>query len=110
MQVTKDYLHIGNVVWSEVSFNNSGMNREVHVPLCERLAGRFRRSTRLFANSIDGAHAAANIFSLIETCKTHNVNPYDWLRATLSKIPACQTLEQYEALLPFNFAQHTTDR
>ena len=25
--------------------NGSGMNREVHVPFCERLAGKFRWST-----------------------------------------------------------------
>ncbi len=61
------------------------------------------RKNWLFANSVDGAHAAANIFSLIETCKAHNVNPYDWLRETLAKIPACETLEQFEALMPFHF-------
>ena len=63
------------------------------------------RKNWLFANSVDGARAAANIYSLIETCKTHDVNPYDWLRETLAKIPACETVEQYEALLPFNFAK-----
>ena len=61
------------------------------------------RKNWLFANSVDGAHAAANIFSLIETCKAHNVNPYDWLRETLTKVPVCETLEQLEALMPFHF-------
>ena len=61
------------------------------------------RKNWLFANSVDGAHAAANIFSLIETCKAHEVDPYDWLRDTLTKIPACETLEQYEALMPWQF-------
>lgn len=60
------------------------------------------RKNWLFADSVEGAKAAANIFSLIETCKTHEINPYDWLREILAKIPYCETVEQYEALLPFN--------
>lgn len=63
------------------------------------------RKNWLFANSVSGAHAAANIFSLIETCKAHGINPYDWLRMTLQKIPYCETIEQYEALLPFKYAK-----
>ncbi|MBU2524191.1 IS66 family transposase [Patescibacteria group bacterium] len=61
------------------------------------------RKNWLFANSVDGAHAAANIFSLIETCKAHKVDPYDWLRDTLTKIPSCEKLEDYEALMPWHF-------
>jgi transposase len=68
------------------------------------------RKNWLFANSVAGAHAAANIFSLIETCKTHQVNPYDWLRDTLTKIPACETLEQYEKLMPFNFKRDVPNK
>jgi len=61
------------------------------------------RKNWLFANSIDGAKAAAIIFSLVETCKTHNVNSYEWLRHALIKLPVCETVEDYEALLPFHF-------
>ena len=64
------------------------------------------RKNWLFANSVDGAHAAANIFSLIETCKAHEVDPYDWLRDTLTKIPSCETLEQFEALMPWKFKEN----
>ena len=61
------------------------------------------RKNWLFANSTAGAHAAANIFSLIETCKANGVSPYDWLRYTLTQLPACQSDEEYQALMPFNF-------
>ena len=61
------------------------------------------RKNWLFSNSVAGAHAAANIFSLIETCKAHQVDPYTWLRETLTRIPTCETVEQFEALMPFNF-------
>ena len=102
MQTIKDCLRIGKVVWSEVSFNNSGMSREVHVPLCERLAGRFRRSTRLFANSVSGANAAAVIYSLIETCKFHKISAYHWLSYVLREIPKSKNRADLEKLLPFN--------
>jgi transposase len=55
----------------------------------------------LFANSVAGANAAAAIFSLIETCKYHNVEPYNYFRYILNILPQCQTLEDYEKLLPY---------
>ena len=56
----------------------------------------------LFANSVAGAHAATTIFSLVETCKHHKIEPYDYFKYVLDKIPKCQTIDDYEALLPFN--------
>lgn len=64
------------------------------------------RKNWMFANSVKGVEAAAVIFSLMETCKLHNVNPYDWLRLALAKLPLCETVEDFEALLPFNFRNH----
>jgi len=61
------------------------------------------RKNWLFASSVAGAKAGAIIYSLIETCKAHSINPYDWLRHALTELPSCETVEQYEALLPFNF-------
>ena len=60
------------------------------------------RKAWLFADSVEGAEAAAIIYSLIETCKHHHVEPYDWLRYVLQTIPSCKTLVEFEALLPFN--------
>lgn len=60
------------------------------------------RKAWLFADSVEGAEAAAIIYSLVETCKYHRVEPYDWFRYVLQTIPSCQTLEAFEALLPFN--------
>ena len=42
-------LPIGSLVLQGVLLDGSGMNREVHVPFCERLLGRFRRPTHLTA-------------------------------------------------------------
>lgn len=56
----------------------------------------------LFADSVEGAGAAAIIYSLIETCKHHHIEPYHWLRYALQMLPSCQTVKELEALLPFN--------
>jgi transposase len=55
----------------------------------------------LFATSVAGANAAATIFSVIETCKHHKVEPYDYLRYVLNLLPLCRTIEDYEKLLPY---------
>lgn len=56
----------------------------------------------LFAHRVEGTHAAATIFSLIETCKYHQVEPYEDLRYVLNKILSCTTLDELDALLPYN--------
>jgi transposase len=56
----------------------------------------------LFADSVAGAEAAAIIFSLVETCKHHGVEAYDWFRYVLQQLPLCQSETEIEALLPFN--------
>jgi transposase len=55
----------------------------------------------LFATSVDGANAAATIFSIIETCKYHKIEPYDYLRYVLNVLQQCQTIDDYEKLLPY---------
>jgi transposase len=55
-----------------------------------------------FAGSDRGGKAAAVIYSLIETCKLNNVNPYDYLRDILSRLP--NTLNRdIKSLLPYNW-------
>lgn len=60
------------------------------------------RKNWLFSNSVQGAKSGAVIYSLIETCKAHNVEPYDWFRCVLTRLPECETVAEFEALLPFN--------
>ncbi len=60
------------------------------------------RKNWLFSDSPSGATAGAVIYSLIETCKAHKIEPYHYLRYVLEKIPACQSNSDYSQLLPFN--------
>jgi hypothetical protein len=63
----------------------------------------------LFADSVAGADAAATLFSLVETCKHHDVEPYDWFRYVLQRMPACKSDAEIEALLPFNIDRSLLD-
>ena len=45
------------------------------------------RKNYLFAGSHNGARRAAMLYSFLGTCKINDVNPFEWLRDVLSKIP-----------------------
>lgn len=59
----------------------------------------------LFSDTPAGAHASAVIYSLVQTAKANGVEPYIWLRRVLTDLPAAQTVEQMEALLPWNLPE-----
>jgi len=56
----------------------------------------------LFAATVAGANASANLYSLVETAKVNGVEPYRYLVALFKKLPLAQTADDYEALLPWN--------
>lgn len=60
------------------------------------------RRSWLFADTVGGANASANLYSLIETAKANNIEPYRYLVALLKKLSLAQTVDDYKALLPWN--------
>lgn len=60
------------------------------------------RKNWLFCDSVAGAKAAEIIYSIIETAKHHQVEPYSYLRYVLTRLPNITTESELEALLPFN--------
>ena len=62
------------------------------------------RRNWLFADTVGGAHASANLYSLLQTCKVNRVDPYRYLAALLKALPLAHTADDYEALLPWNIA------
>lgn len=58
------------------------------------------RKNWLFSDTVAGAHASANLYWLMETCKFNKVDPYGYLIRLLQKLPYAQTAEDYETLLP----------
>ena len=60
------------------------------------------RRSWLFASTPDGARASAVIYSLIETAKACGREPYAWLLYVLERLPLAKTIDDVEALLPWN--------
>ncbi len=60
------------------------------------------RRNWLFQNTPLGAYASSTMYSLIETAKANNLEPYRYLELLFRKIPGVETKEDLEKLLPWN--------
>ena len=58
------------------------------------------RKNWLFSGNPEGASASAALFSLIETAKANELEPYHYLRYLFDKLPMAETTEDYKSLLP----------
>ncbi len=65
------------------------------------------RKNWLFSGTPEGAEASALFYSLIETARANGLEPYSYLRYVFEKLPLSKTLEDYEALLPWNLNAKT---
>ena len=63
------------------------------------------RKNWLFSASVKGVKASANLYSLIETAKANNLEPYAYLRRVFTELPQAETVAAIEALLPGNMDQ-----
>jgi transposase len=57
------------------------------------------RKNYMFAGSHEAAQQAAMMYSFMGTCKINNVEPFEWLKNTLRKIPD-QSVQHLDDLLP----------
>ncbi len=62
------------------------------------------RRNWLFADTVAGANASANLYSLLQTCLVNGIDGYRYLRALLTALPNATTADDYEALLPWRIA------
>lgn len=60
------------------------------------------RKNYMFAGSHDGAHRAAVLYSLLNTCKLNKVNPWEWLKDVLIRISSDKSVKPVD-LLPHNW-------
>ena len=60
------------------------------------------RKNFLFSGTPKGAEASALLYSLVETAKANKLEPYAYLRYIFDKLPTASSLEDLEALLPWN--------
>jgi transposase/uncharacterized coiled-coil protein SlyX len=60
------------------------------------------RNNWLFSDTVKGAEASARLYSLILTAKANGHEPYRYLRHLFKELPVATSLQDIEALLPFN--------
>ncbi len=66
------------------------------------------RRNWLFSDTVGGALASANLYSLIETCKANGIDPYTYLIAVFRQLPTARTVGDFEALLPWQLTAPVT--
>lgn len=64
------------------------------------------RRAWLFSDTPAGAHASAVLYSLVETVKANGLDPYAWFLYAFTHLPRATTVEEIEALLPWNLHAH----
>jgi transposase len=60
------------------------------------------RKNWLFSVSVEGVKASANLYSLVESAKANNLEPSAYLKTVFTLLPQAKTVEEVEALLPWN--------
>ncbi len=64
------------------------------------------RKNWLFADTPKGADASAGIYTLIESAKANNLEPFSYLNLIFKELGKASSLEHYERLLPFNVKKY----
>ena len=60
------------------------------------------RRNWLFSSTVKGAQASAALYSIVSTARANGLEPYAYLRRLFAELPKAKTVEDFEALLPFN--------
>ena len=95
--------YMGNL-WSRLTVYTQRGDLPIDNNRCENAIRPFviGRKAWLFSDTPAGAHASAVIYSLVQTAKANGLEPYAWLRRVIRDLPAAKTVEEVEALLPWN--------
>ena len=97
-------LHYLSGQWSKLSVYVTNGAYPIDNNVCENSIRPFviGRRNWLFADTVAGANASANLYSLLQTCIVNGIDGYRYLRALLVALPSAQTADDYEALLPWS--------
>ena len=99
-------LHYLSAQWPKLSRFVTDGSYPIDNNACENAIRPFvvGRRNWLFADTVGGANASANLYSLLQTCKVNGVDPYRYLAALFTALPMAKTADDYEALLPWRIA------
>lgn len=67
------------------------------------------RKNWLFCSTPAGAAASARLYSLIETAKANDLDPFEYLKFLFEQLPDAETNEQLRSLLPQNIELPSAD-
>ena len=97
-------LHYMNAYWSRLTRYTERGDLPIDNNRCENAIRPFvvGRKAWLFSDTAAGAKSSAILYSLVETAKANGLEPYSWLRHVMNNIAAAQTVDDYDALMPWN--------
>ena len=90
--------------WGKLAAHLEHGDVPAHNNYVENIIRPFAQGRRvwLFANNPLGARASANLFSLVSTARANGLEPSAYLTYLFEQLPAADTVEALEALLPWN--------
>lgn len=54
------------------------------------------------SDTVNGAKASASLYSLVQTARAKELEPYAYLQRLFAELPAARSVADFEALLPFS--------
>ena len=96
-------MHYMDKQWPRLTVYTEDGRLKIDNNLCENAIRPFviGRKNSLFSDTVSGAKASANLYSLIETAKANGLEPYAYLKQAFAELPKATCVEYIEALLPF---------
>ena len=96
-------MHYMDKQWPRLSVYTQDGRLNIDNNLCENAIRPFviGRKNSLFSDTVSGAKASSNLYSLIETAKANGLEPYTYLKKVFTELPKASCIEDIEALLPF---------
>ena len=97
-------LHYAEGQWPKLEGFASNGKYPIDNNACENSIRPFvvGRRNWLFADTVAGANASANLYSLLQTCKVNGIDGYQYLRQLLIALPKAKTADDFDALLPWS--------
>ena len=108
--MTLPQTHIGKAIkyclnhWDGLTMFLKDGRLEVDNNLTEQQIKTFvmGRKNWLFSDTVAGAHSLAIHYGLMLTAKKHKLDPFKYYCAIIKRLPLCTSIQDYEALLPWN--------
>ncbi len=97
-------VHYNHAQWPKLTVFLTHGDVPMHNNRCENAIRPLvvGRKGWLFADTVKGALASANLYSLVETCKANGIEPFAYPSHLFERLPHLTTVQDVEALLPWN--------